>query len=270
MLRDALLGRPVIDLDVACRDPRDAARRFANGFGGGAVSLVGAARRVAGRAGGVGRDRGLHAAPHGIEADLATRDFTLNAIAIPVAAGDAEYVDPHGGRADLEARVLRAVSDGIFDADPLRLLRAVRLEDELGLRMDERTEALLRGARERVETRRANASSPSSVACPPLGIAGWTRSGCWSRSAGRSAARSTRSRPGLPARCGLRRGRGAVPDLARVAALRDGAAPSAPARCGEPARAPPLPPRDRAVVARGARVRGRGGSAGRCRGGSAR
>jgi hypothetical protein len=77
-----------------------------------------------------------------IEADLATRDFTINAIAVPLAGG--EPVDPHGGRADLEAGVLRAVSPDVFDADPLRLLRAVRLEDELGLRLDAATEQLVR------------------------------------------------------------------------------------------------------------------------------
>jgi Poly A polymerase head domain len=78
----------------------------------------------------------------GIEADLASRDFTINAIARPVEGG--EHVDPHGGRADLEAGVLRAVSPSIFADDPLRLLRAVRLEDELGFRLDGGTERLVR------------------------------------------------------------------------------------------------------------------------------
>ena len=43
-----------------------------------------------------------------IHADLAARDFTLNAMAEPLAGG--ELLDPHGGRADLEARRLRMVS----------------------------------------------------------------------------------------------------------------------------------------------------------------
>jgi hypothetical protein len=55
-------------------------------------------------------------------------------------------LDPFGGRADLEQGVVRAVSDTVFVDDPLRLLRAVRFEDELGLRMDERTRLLLEGA----------------------------------------------------------------------------------------------------------------------------
>jgi tRNA nucleotidyltransferase/poly(A) polymerase len=78
----------------------------------------------------------------GIEADLATRDFTINAIAQPLAGGDP--VDPYGGVLDLEQRVIRAVAPSIFDDDPLRLLRAVRLEDELGFSLDTPTERLVR------------------------------------------------------------------------------------------------------------------------------
>jgi hypothetical protein len=80
--------------------------------------------------------------PAGIDADLATRDFTFNAMALPLDGGEPR--DPHGGRADLESGIVRAVSDTVFQDDPLRLLRAVRLEDELGFRMDERTAALVR------------------------------------------------------------------------------------------------------------------------------
>ena len=142
-VRDLLLGRPVIDLDVACRDPRDAAHRFARAFGGAVFPL--SERHGAWRVAAGGEETvDFTPAPHGIEADLATRDFTFNAIAIPVGGGDP--IDPHGGQADLEAGVVRAVSSGIFRADPLRLLRAVRLEDELGFRMDEETERLLRAS----------------------------------------------------------------------------------------------------------------------------
>src|SRR2546430_216244 len=82
---------------------------------------------------------------HGsIEADLFTRDFTINAIAEPLAGG--ELVDPSGGREDLELRVLRAVTEEAFEADPLRLLRAVRLEDELGFHLAPLTEELVRRA----------------------------------------------------------------------------------------------------------------------------
>lgn len=142
-VRDLLLGRPVLDLDVACRGPRDAARRFAAEVGGAWFPLSerhGAWRVVLSPEETVD----FTPLPDGIESDLATRDFTFNAVAMPLQGG--EPVDPHGGRADLDAGVVRAVSAGIFLADPIRLLRAVRFEDELGFRMDGGTEALVRSA----------------------------------------------------------------------------------------------------------------------------
>jgi hypothetical protein len=143
-VRDLLLDRRVVDVDVACADPRAAAYRFAKREGGAPFPL--SERHGAWRVAAEGADETVDFTPlpDGIEADLATRDFTINAIAVPVGGGDA--VDPHGGRADLAAGVLRAVADTIFCDDPLRLLRAVRIEEELGFRMDERTESLLRDA----------------------------------------------------------------------------------------------------------------------------
>ena len=143
-VRDRLLLRPVLDIDIACADPRDAAHRFAGRFGGVVFPLSerhGAWRVVAD---GVDETVDFTPLPDGIDADLASRDFTFNAIAERVA--DAETYDPHDGRADLEAGVVRAVSESVFVDDPLRLLRAVRFEDELGFRMDERTEELLRAS----------------------------------------------------------------------------------------------------------------------------
>jgi hypothetical protein len=140
-VRDELLGREVLDLDIACREPKAAARAYAKRSGGApfALSERHGAWRVA-----VDDVRTVDFTPlpNGIEDDLATRDFTLNAIAVPLSGGDA--VDPFGGCADLEARVLRAVSPSVFVDDPLRLLRAVRLEDELGVRLDEGTASLVR------------------------------------------------------------------------------------------------------------------------------
>jgi hypothetical protein len=140
-IRDELLGRPVVDVDVACREPEAAARAYAGEHGGAVVPLSErhGAWRVAYRD---GRTVDFTPLQGTIEDDLASRDFTVNAIARRLGAAD--DVDPFGGRADLEARTLRSVSDEIFRADPLRLLRAVRLEDELGLRMDPGTEALVR------------------------------------------------------------------------------------------------------------------------------
>ena len=143
-VRDELLLRPVLDLDVACAEPRDAANRFARRFGGSVFPL--SERHGAWRVVVDGIDETVDFTPvgDGIDADLATRDFTFNAIAVHVRTGATH--DPHDGRADLAAGVIRAVSESIFLDDPLRLLRAVRFEDELGFGMDERTEALLRAS----------------------------------------------------------------------------------------------------------------------------
>jgi len=136
-VRDELLGRRVVDLDIACREPREAARAYARRSGGSAFPLSErhGAWRVA-----LEEERTVDFTPlrGKIEADLATRDFTLNAIAVPLAGGDP--VDPFGGRTDLERRIIRAVGATIFTDDPLRLLRAVRLEDELRFRLDPATE----------------------------------------------------------------------------------------------------------------------------------
>ena len=141
-VRDLLLGRPVLDLDVACLEPRETARRYAQRFGGAAFPL--SERHGAWRVVVDGDEQTVDFTPlpGTIEDDLATRDFTLNAIAIPVGGG--EPCDPHGGRADLETRVVRAVSTSVFEDDPVRLLRAVRLEDELGFALEPATEELVR------------------------------------------------------------------------------------------------------------------------------
>jgi hypothetical protein len=139
-IRDELLGRDVLDLDIACRDPKRSARAYAQRAGGAPFPL--SERHGAWRVAlDDGRTVDFTPLRNGIEDDLATRDFTINAIAVPLAGG--EPADPFGGRADLERRALRVVSRSVFDDDPLRLLRAVRLEDELGLRLDDETALLV-------------------------------------------------------------------------------------------------------------------------------
>ena len=143
-VRDELLGRPVVDLDIACADPRAAAVAYAKRSRGAPFPLSerhGAWRVVRE---GSAETVDFTPLPGGIDADLATRDFTFNAIAVRVGSGDVH--DPHGGRADLESGTVRAVTETVFIDDPLRLLRAVRLEDELGFHMDEHTEGLLRAS----------------------------------------------------------------------------------------------------------------------------
>ena len=140
-VRDELLGRPLVDLDIACRTPETAARAYARRAGGAPFPL--SERHGAWRVAlADGRTVDFTPLPDGIDADLRTRDFTINAIAVPLAGG--EYADPFGGRADLASGTIRVVSDDVFRADPLRLLRAVRLEDELGFRLEPESERLVR------------------------------------------------------------------------------------------------------------------------------
>jgi tRNA nucleotidyltransferase/poly(A) polymerase len=140
-VRDEALGRPLVDLDVAVREPQRAARRLAKRIGGSPFPLSeqhGAWRVALGD----GRTVDFTPLPGSIEDDLATRDFTINAIAQRVGSG--EVIDPHNGVADLAALCIRVVEDGVFDDDPLRLLRAVRLEDELDFGLTAETEELVR------------------------------------------------------------------------------------------------------------------------------
>ena len=146
-VRDALLGRSLVDLDLAVDgDPEPAARAIAAAVRGPAFQLserFGAWRVHA------GDDRftfdvsPLQGAT--IEEDLGKRDFSVNAIAVPLEGG--EPLDPHGGIADLERRALRviggdSVETSSYGADPLRPLRLVRLATELGFEPDARTERL--------------------------------------------------------------------------------------------------------------------------------
>lgn len=70
-----------------------------------------------------------------LEGDLRARDFTINAMALPLGE-DPKLIDPLGGAADLRAGLLRACSPGAFQDDPLRVLRGVRLAVDLGFRID--------------------------------------------------------------------------------------------------------------------------------------
>jgi putative nucleotidyltransferase with HDIG domain len=139
IVRDALLGRPVVDVDLAL--PRGAlalADRLAARLRATAVVLDAdrGAARVA--APGLRLDLNDFRAPT-LAGDLAARDFTVNALAVPLdallARGRAPIVDPTGGLRDLATRRLRPAGPGVLIEDPLRTLRAVRLEATLGLRL---------------------------------------------------------------------------------------------------------------------------------------
>ena len=149
-IRDSLLHRRVTDVDVAVMgDAEAAARRVAEAIGGPVFPLseaFGAWRAIDPRDEFVCDVSPLHGGD--IDADLAQRDFTVNAMALPIDGG--ELVDPHGGRRDLGAGVLRVLGEHAYAADPLRPLRLARLAAELPLVPDADTERLTRAAASRV------------------------------------------------------------------------------------------------------------------------
>jgi hypothetical protein len=146
-VRDESLGRPLVDVDVALRQPEAAARSFSRRSGGAPFPL--SERHGAWRVAlADGRTVDFTPLRDTIEDDLSTRDFSINAIAERVGSDD--YVDPYNGFGDLAAKRIRAVKDSVFEDDPLRLLRAVRLEDELDFRMVPETEELVRHSAELV------------------------------------------------------------------------------------------------------------------------
>jgi putative nucleotidyltransferase with HDIG domain len=135
-IRDALLGRELHDLDLAVAgDAEAAARALAEAVRGPVFSLSEAfgAWRVLDRRLNVSYDL-TPLQGETIEEDLAQRELTLNAMALPLAGG--ELLDPFGGQADLAARTLRLVSEEALRRDPLRTLRLARFAAELGFEAD--------------------------------------------------------------------------------------------------------------------------------------
>jgi putative nucleotidyltransferase with HDIG domain len=133
-----------LDLDlIVDGDVRQAAKHLARATSGPSFELsddFGAWRVIAG-------DRSWQADINplrggSLDADLALRDFTVNAMAEPLAGG--ELVDPFGGAGDLERRRLRMVGPQSFADDPLRVLRLARLATELRLTPEPQTVAAAR------------------------------------------------------------------------------------------------------------------------------
>ena len=168
-VRDELLGIPVRELDFVVPGVGHAELRAALEPHGRVEDLVVADQRVGARL--VPRDRDARALqPSGIEfapprverstgpgrhdfeivadagisleQDMERRDFTINAIARRLETG--EVLDPLGGRADLDRRVLRTTSPTSFRDDPLRIVRGLRFVSQLGFDPDEDTLAQMR------------------------------------------------------------------------------------------------------------------------------
>jgi tRNA nucleotidyltransferase (CCA-adding enzyme) len=160
-VRDLLLGRDSFDIDLAVEGD---AIEFARGLGGEVTGHGRFGTAVVRFPDGRQLDvvtcrRETYAAPAAlpdvtagtIEDDLARRDFTVNAMAASLGSDFGRIRDPHGGRADLKAQVIRVLHPGSFTDDPTRIFRAVRYETRLGFRMDPATERLARAGMPGVE-----------------------------------------------------------------------------------------------------------------------
>lgn len=84
-----------------------------------------------------------------IEDDLKVRDFTINSIAVNlddlVSCEEINLIDPTGGVGDMDRKIIRTYDKRVLDDDPLRMLRAVRFESQLGFVMDNSLETFIKG-----------------------------------------------------------------------------------------------------------------------------
>jgi hypothetical protein len=146
-IRDLLLGREPLDVDVACDDAASVARSIRKN-----VVTLGrelTAYRI------IHRDRIYDFADTldgDIARDLRRRDFTVNAMAIDLASG--ELLDPFDGQRDVRERIVRMVDPKNFDDDPLRVLKGVRMAVKYGFEIEPATH----------EAMRARASTIANVA----------------------------------------------------------------------------------------------------------
>ena len=170
-VRDALLGRPSSDIDIATQAHWQDVQRVFEGQGyrthetgtaHGTLTVIvdeQALEVTTYRSDGAyadARHPNQVSFVRTIAEDLARRDFTMNALAYHPARG---LFDPYGGHADLEARIIRAVGDPDrrFSEDALRMLRACRFAAELGFAIDPNTfEGMLanKGLLPRISTQR--------------------------------------------------------------------------------------------------------------------
>lgn len=149
-VRDLLLGRRIHDLDfVLAGDALKVGRLTANALQGAYYPLDAereTARVILIHPDGH-RDVLDFAAMRGddIEADLRARDFTINAMALPLNE-PRKLIDPLGGAADLHKGILRACSSQSLQDDPVRILRGVRLASSFGFKITPETRSQMRTA----------------------------------------------------------------------------------------------------------------------------
>ena len=162
-IRDAALGRPVADIDLAAVGARSLAALLARAFKGTLVTLdaENAVYRLMlppARGNVLKQIDVAEIQGRDILEDLSRRDFTVNAVALelrtdlPPSIPKKDFLDPRGGLADLARGVLRCEDERPLKEDPLRLLRAFRIAAQVGLEIDATTLGLIhkhrRSARE--------------------------------------------------------------------------------------------------------------------------
>jgi tRNA nucleotidyltransferase (CCA-adding enzyme) len=150
-VRDLLLGRERADIDVAVEgEVAELARRLGGEvrvherFDTASVRVDGLEVDLAAtRAETYSRPGALpEVRPASLAADLARRDFTVNAMAVPL-AGDPELVDPHRGLEDLQRAELRVLHPRSFEDDPTRAVRAARYAARYGFTLELTTAELI-------------------------------------------------------------------------------------------------------------------------------
>ena len=157
-IRDRLLGRETNDIDITVNgDAINIAHEVAKEIGGKFV-LLDDVNRVT-RVVIIGENAqqwhlDFTSFSGDIYSDLARRDFTINAmavelnqpnvVAITARKSQLELIDPFSGEKDLRNKIVRRVSEQVFEADAVRMLRALRLAAELDFSIDPSTESLIR------------------------------------------------------------------------------------------------------------------------------
>jgi len=153
-VRDALLHRPLKDLDLAVQSGGMAlARRIANHLHGDFFALD--SERDVGRTL-VDTPDGrftidvAHFRGDGLLADLTDRDFTINAMAVELSGDLNMIIDPLGGERDIQVKQIRRCAPHVVTSDPVRALRAVRQSVQFGMRIEPDTLRDVRGTGERL------------------------------------------------------------------------------------------------------------------------
>lgn len=136
-LRDHLLGREYSDFDFTAKNVQSLANQFASETQSPCIPLDTTLGRETLRVVIEKKFFFDFTAMQGnsIAEDLAQRDFSINAMALPLAdflAGKEIPIDPNRGQEDLQNKIIRVLPGPIFSADPLRMLRAFRFASSLG------------------------------------------------------------------------------------------------------------------------------------------